>query len=81
VQDPNMDVKNIEPIEPVLLRPLQAARMLSVSRSRVYEMLRSGSLPAVRLDGRTWRIPRAALEKLAADAMQSSTILLAERLR
>jgi excisionase family DNA binding protein len=76
-----MDVKNIEPIEPVLLRPLQAARMLSVSRSRVYEMLRSGSLPAVRLDGRTWRIPRAALEKLAADAMQSSTILLAERLR
>lgn len=81
MQDPNMDVKNIEPIEPVLLRPLQAARMLSVSRSRVYEMLRSGSLPAVRLDGRTWRIPRAALEKLAADAMQSSTILLAERLR
>ena len=59
----------MEPLIPIFLRPVEAARILNVSRSRLYEMLNAGSIPAVRLEGRTWRIPRAALEKLAADAM------------
>ncbi len=46
--------------------------MLSVSRTRLYEMLNAGTIPAVRLEGRTWRIPRAALERLVADAMGGS---------
>jgi excisionase family DNA binding protein len=56
-------------VEPIFLRPVEAARILNVSRSRLYEMLHAGTIPAVRLEGRTWRVPRAALEKLAADAM------------
>jgi excisionase family DNA binding protein len=59
----------MERIAPLFLRPVEAAALLGVSRSRLYEMLNTGSLPAVRLDGRTWRIPRAAIDKLATDAM------------
>ena len=61
----------MERIDPLFLRPVEAARILSVSRSRIYEMLHTGALPAVRLEGRTWRIPRAALEQLARDAMEA----------
>jgi excisionase family DNA binding protein len=60
-------------IEPVFLRPVEAARMLSISRTRIYELLSAGSIPAVRLEGRTWRIPRAAIEKLVRDAMKANT--------
>ena len=56
----------------LFLRPTEAAAMLSVSRTRLYEMLNAGTIPAVRLEGRTWRIPRAALERLVADAMGGS---------
>ena len=63
----------MERIEPLFLRPIEAARLLGVSRTRIYEMLNTGSIPAVRLEGRTWRIPRAAIEKLAHDAMNAST--------
>lgn len=59
----------MEPLAPIFLRPVEAARILNVSRSRLYEMLNAGTIPAVRLEGRTWRIPKVALEKLAADAM------------
>ena len=52
--------------------------MLSVSRSRLYELLASGAIPSIRFDnGRTLRIPRAALEKLAADAMAAANHIAA----
>jgi excisionase family DNA binding protein len=57
--------------EPIFLRPVEAARMLSISRSRVYELLNAGTLPGLRIEGRTWRIPRAAIEKMARDAMDT----------
>jgi excisionase family DNA binding protein len=63
------ELNKVEKIEPLFLRPVTAAAMLGVSRSRLYEMLNSGAIPAVRLEGRTWRIPKAALDKMAADAM------------
>lgn len=59
-------------MEPLFLRPVEAARLLNVSRTRVYELLNSGTLPATRLEGRTWRIPRAAIEKIAVDAMRAA---------
>ena len=62
----------MERIEPLFLRPVEAAYLLGVSRTRMYEMLNTGSIPAVRLDGRTWRIPRAAIVKLATEAMKES---------
>jgi excisionase family DNA binding protein len=43
-----------------LLRAEEAARVLGVGRSKVFEMLRAGELPVVRM-GRSVRIPRRAL--------------------
>jgi excisionase family DNA binding protein len=53
-----------------LLRPSEAARELRVGRSTVYQMLRDGRLPAVRLGRRIVRIPRHAIEEIAARALQ-----------
>jgi excisionase family DNA binding protein len=51
--------------EPVLIRPSQAALMLSVSRSTIYQLIASGSLRSVRLEGRMIRVPMAAIRELA----------------
>jgi excisionase family DNA binding protein len=53
-------------IEKILLRPAEAAEMIGVSRSKIYELIASGAIPSVRLqDGRMIRIPVAALKTLA----------------
>ena len=62
-----MDVK--EQSEPMFFRLSEAARMLSMSRSAAYDALRKGALPAVQNAGK-WRVPRKALERLAAEAMR-----------
>jgi excisionase family DNA binding protein len=55
----------------LLVRPEDAARALGVGRTKVYELMRSGELRSVRLDGLR-RIPFAALvdfvARLEADA-------------
>jgi len=51
----------------LLLKPLEAAALLSVSKSRIYSLIATGAVPSVRLDG-TLRIPRIALEQ-AIDAL------------
>ena len=48
------------PIEPLLVRVEEAARLLSLSRSTIYEMLDRGELPSIRC-GAARRIPLAAL--------------------
>lgn len=50
----------------LLIRPVEAAHLLSVSRSKLYELVASGALPSVRLEGgRLLRIPLSAIRKLA----------------
>ena len=56
--------------EQILLRPIEAAKALGCSRTRVYELVHAGDLPHVRLGGTSLRIPRAAIEKLVQDAMK-----------
>lgn len=54
----------------ILLKPGEAADLISISRSRMYELLASGAIPSIRLEGgKLIRIPMAALERLAAGAM------------
>jgi excisionase family DNA binding protein len=56
----------------ILPRPAEAARLIGVSRAKVYDMIARQVLPAVRLDGgRLIRVPRAAIEALADDAIAS----------
>lgn len=50
---------------PLLLRAEEAARLLGLGRSKVFEMMASGELPAVKI-GRAVRLPRAALERWVA---------------
>jgi excisionase family DNA binding protein len=56
-------VSSGEPDKPLLLRVADAARLLSVSRSTMYQLVASGQVPVVRI-GRSIRIPRAGLERL-----------------
>jgi excisionase family DNA binding protein len=71
-KSPTLREEGVEDMESLFLRPIDAAKLLNVSRSRVYELLNAGSLPATRLEGRTWRIPKAAIEKMVADAMSGT---------
>jgi excisionase family DNA binding protein len=46
---------------PLLYAPADAARLLGVGRSTVYELLADGKLPSVKI-GRARRITRAAID-------------------
>ncbi len=52
-------------LEPLYVRPSIAARLLDMSRSRVYECIHSGEIPAVKIAG-SYRISLAALKALGA---------------
>ncbi|OAI43520.1 hypothetical protein AYO38_02640 [bacterium SCGC AG-212-C10] len=47
--------------DPILLNVVDAATTLSISRSRLYELLARGDIPTIHI-GRLRRIPRRALE-------------------
>jgi excisionase family DNA binding protein len=49
----------------LLVRPEDAARVLGVGRTKVYELMRTGALRSVRLDG-SRRIPATALAEFVA---------------
>jgi excisionase family DNA binding protein len=50
------------PLTPSFVGPIGAAQIAGVSRSRIYELLKSGELPS-RKDGRRRLIPVAEIEK------------------
>ena len=47
---------------PLLLRAERAAKLLSLGRTTVFQMMATGELPCVRI-GRAVRVPRSALER------------------
>ncbi|KJE21497.1 DNA-binding protein, excisionase family [Frankia torreyi] len=49
----------------LLLTPTEAAELLGVSRSTIYELMNSGDIESVRI-GRSRRIPSAALVTFVA---------------
>ena len=53
-----------EPAGRLLLRVAEAAEVLAISRSSLYQLMSAGEVRTVRL-GRTVRIPRQELERLA----------------
>lgn len=46
----------------LLLRPVEAAEIIGIGRSRVYELLASGELPSIRI-GTSVRVPVDALKR------------------
>jgi excisionase family DNA binding protein len=53
-------------MEKLLLRPDEAATSLGVGRSRIYQLLADGVIPAIRV-GRSVRVPAHALRAWIAD--------------
>jgi len=52
----------------------QAARLLQISPLRAYQLAKQGVIPCIRLGRRSVRVPRAALEKLLADAAEGRKV-------
>jgi excisionase family DNA binding protein len=57
------------PVEPLLLRPIECAKATGLGRSYVYDLIRRGEIPSVRI-GRSVRVPahqlRAWIDALIA---------------
>ncbi|MEU4729541.1 MULTISPECIES: helix-turn-helix domain-containing protein [unclassified Streptomyces] len=60
-----MSVTTTPPMEPVLLKVAAATTALSLSRSVIYELIRSGRLRTVN-EGRARLIPRSAINEYVA---------------
>lgn len=57
---------------PTLLDPVQTAHELGISRSTVFELLKTGELRSVQI-GRLRRIPAAAIDDYVASLEQRTT--------
>jgi len=49
-------------MERMLLKPIEAAELLGIGRTRMYEMLACGEIPSIRI-GRSVRVPVGALQR------------------
>lgn len=58
----------MEKAKPLFVKPVEAAALLGMGKSKMYAMLASGEIASVRISGML-RVPVAALEKLVQDAM------------
>jgi len=59
--------------EPLLLRPAEAARLLGVSRAKVYDLIAQDKLPGVVRATGSIRISRSALDRWIASGCESLT--------
>ncbi|HEY3547808.1 MAG TPA: helix-turn-helix domain-containing protein [Propionicimonas sp.] len=55
----------VRPLERALLTPEEAARVLGIGRSKVYELILSGTLESLKI-GACRRVPVEAIDKLVA---------------
>ncbi len=53
-------------VERLLLRPMEAAEILGLGRAKIYELLREGALPSIRI-GKAVRIPADRLRTWVED--------------
>jgi len=57
-------------VDKLLLRPVEAAEAIGISRSKIYELLASGELPSVRI-GASVRVPVEALRAWIAEQLDA----------
>jgi excisionase family DNA binding protein len=67
--DTNTKQSNRDVSQSTFLSPAEVAREIRVSRSKVYELIRAGILPCRRF-GMSIRVPRAAIEQMAAELIE-----------
>jgi excisionase family DNA binding protein len=68
---PDLHLRRFEDL-PAFLTIDEAASILRVARSTAYEMAAAGSLPTVQFGGRSLRVPRGALARLAGEQLVSA---------
>jgi excisionase family DNA binding protein len=51
----------------IFIKPVRAAKLLDMSKSKIYEMIQRKELPAVKLGG-CLRVPFSAIEELVVKA-------------
>lgn len=59
-------------MEPLLLRPAEAAKLLGIGRTLCYQLIKAGEIPHRRV-GKAIRIPAAALKSWAEDGISAGT--------
>ena len=57
--------------EPLLVTPKEAAKLLSISRSKTYELIASGTLPSITL-GYSRRVPLAELREFIRNSVKTN---------
>jgi len=60
-------------MERLLLRPVEAAEAIGVTRSKIYELRASGDLPSVRI-GASMRVPVDALRAWIAEQLDAGRV-------
>jgi excisionase family DNA binding protein len=60
--------------EKTWLKVPEVAELLAVPRSRAYELVANGTIPAVRISERTIRVHRAELEKCLLERRRVSKV-------
>ena len=59
--------------EKLLLRPAEAAEQLGVSRTRCYQLLKSGTIPSVKI-GSSVRVPTSQLKAWIDDRVEKTEL-------
>jgi len=59
--------------EKLLLRPAEAAEQLGVSRTRCYQLLKSGTIPSVKI-GSSVRVPTGQLKAWIDDRVEKTEL-------
>ena len=57
--------------DPLVLTPLEAARLLRCGKGTIYEQIRIGTVPSIRM-GRKILVPRAALMRMLEETGRNS---------
>jgi excisionase family DNA binding protein len=78
--DPNLvghanSSRKVQPAEmerPLCLRVADAARLLDISKSKAYDLINRGVLPAIRV-GSSWRVRRTDLDRLLERGSRSNS--------
>ena len=63
------------PVEPAVLTVRETARYLKLNRNSVYEGIRRGQVPAIRV-GRRLLVPKAALDRLLEEGPEKRDLII-----
>lgn len=60
-------------MDKLLLKPMEAAAVIGVGRSKMYELLSTGEIPSIRPGPRSIRIPVTALKQWVEDQQHATS--------